>query len=220
MYMPFISNSAGFVDILVNTVTTILFPVSLSLLLPVFLYLIVLEKEEKLIQMMRMNGMKMSNYWLIQFLFSFAISLITNFVFFIFGYVFMDNALFHQTGKDVLFVILLGWILAQIGMSTFFQVFLASSRAANIIGYLISIWTNLIGATLSLAIYQYPRPLPIYILMYPTFAFNRIFYLMFTECSADRCYTSLGSLPSEARNCILVMYLSFFVFQLLGMYLF
>jgi hypothetical protein len=123
----------------------------------VFLYLIVLEKEEKLIQMMRMNGLKMRNYWLTYFIFNFCISVITNLVFFLFGYFFLKNAIFSQTGKDVLFILLLGWILAQIGMSTFFQVFLASSRAANIIGYLISIWTNLIGATLSIALYQYPR---------------------------------------------------------------
>lgn len=146
--------------------------------------------------MMRMNGMKMRNYWLVNFLFNFFISIITNLVFFLFGFFFMENALFHQTGKDVLFIVLLGWILAQIGMSTFFQVFLTSSRAANIIGYLISIWTNLIGATFSIAIFQYPRPLPTPILLYPTFAFNRIFYLMFTECSADRCYSSLSSLST------------------------
>jgi hypothetical protein len=76
--------------------------------------------------------------------------------------------------------VLLGWILSQIGMATFFQVFIASSRAANIVGYLISIWTNLIGATISIALYQYPRTLPDYFLFYPTFAFNRIFYLLFT----------------------------------------
>ena len=43
--MPFQANTSSFVDILVNTVTALLFPVSLSLLFPVFLYLIVLEKE-------------------------------------------------------------------------------------------------------------------------------------------------------------------------------
>jgi hypothetical protein len=170
--------------------------------------------------MMRMNGMKMKNYWFVNFLFSFLISLITNLVFYVFGYFFMDNALFQSTGKDVLFVVLIGWILAQIGMSTFFQVFLASSRAANIIGYLLSIWTNLIGATLSIAIYQFPRPLPLSLLWYPTFAFNRIFYLMFTECSADRCFTSLSNMSTEAKHCILVLYISFVIFQLLGMYLF
>jgi len=143
-----------------------------------------------------MNGMKMRNYWLINFIFNFAISIVTNLVFFLFGYFLLDNALFKTTGKDVLFVVLLGWILAQIGMATFFQVFLTSSRAANIIGYLISIWTNLIGATLSIALYQYPNPLPKAFILYPTFAFNRIFYLLFTYCSADSCFSSLSHMPT------------------------
>lgn len=42
IYMPFLPNSSALIDVLVNTVTSILFPISLSLLLPVFLYLIVL----------------------------------------------------------------------------------------------------------------------------------------------------------------------------------
>lgn len=74
-------------EILINTVATIIFPLSLSLLLPVFLYLTVLEKEEKLIQMMRMNGMSMLNYWAINFLYNFAISVLTNFVFYLYGYI-------------------------------------------------------------------------------------------------------------------------------------
>lgn len=48
---------------------------------------------------MRMNGMNMRNYWFVNFIFSFVISLITNLVFFLFGYFFLDNALFKQTGK-------------------------------------------------------------------------------------------------------------------------
>lgn len=158
LYMPFLQKNSVLVDMLVNTVTTILFPLSLSLLLPVFLYLIVLEKEQKLIQMMRMNGMTMRVYWGVNFMFNFAISLITFAVFFAFGYFFMDgNAFFHGTGKGVVVMIMIGWALCQTGMATFFQVFLSSSRAANIIGYLISIWTNLIGASLNIALYQVPR---------------------------------------------------------------
>ena len=155
--MPFMPSPSVFVDILVSMVTTILFPLSLSLLLPVFLYMIVLEKEERLIQMMRMNGMKMKNYWLVNFLFNFCISVITNLVFCVFGYIYLEIPLFENTGKSIIAVTLLGWILVQIGMANFFQVFLHSSRAANIIGYLIAIWTNLIGATLNIAIFQYPR---------------------------------------------------------------
>lgn len=141
---------------LINTIATIVFPLALSLLLPVFLYLVVLEKEEKLIQMMRMNGMSITNYWFINFLYNFLISLLTNVVFYLFGYIFLDMSFFHSTSPLVLAVVFLGWILAQIGLSMFLQVFLSSSRAANIIGYLVAIWTNLVGATLSVAMFQFP----------------------------------------------------------------
>jgi hypothetical protein len=43
-YLPFTSAGSVFIDMLINTVATIIFPLALSLLLPVFLYLIVLEK--------------------------------------------------------------------------------------------------------------------------------------------------------------------------------
>lgn len=142
---------------LINTVATIIFPLSLSLLLPVFLYLTVLEKEERLIQMMRMNGMSMVNYWSINFLYNFAISILTNLVFYLFGYFFLENAFFQQVSLGVIVVVFLGWILSQIGLAMLLQVFLSSSRAANIIGYLVAIWTNLVGATLSIALFQYPR---------------------------------------------------------------
>ena len=44
VYMPIVTDSSVGIDLLISTVSTVLFPVSLSLLLPVFLYLIVLEK--------------------------------------------------------------------------------------------------------------------------------------------------------------------------------
>ena len=219
LYMPFQTNKSVFVDLLVSTITTILFPLSLSLLLPVFLYLVVLEKEEKLIQMMRMNGMKMRNYWLVNFVFNLGISLLTNAAFYLYGIFFLDLPIFNKTGSAVFLTVLLGWILCQIGMATFFQVFIQSSRAANIIGYLISIWTNLIGATFNLALYQYPRAMPIGILLYPTFSFNRLFYNMFNACSNDSCYKHFSNFSEEDKTCLIIIYCSFVFFQLLGMYL-
>ncbi len=139
--------------------------------------------------------MKMRYYWLVNFVFSFILSILTNLVFCLVGYFFLTNSIFNNIGWDVLGIVLLGWILSQIGLSTFLQVFLASSQAANIIGYLFSIWTNLIGATLSVAIFQYPVHQPSYLSLFPPFAFNRIFYLMFTDCSGDHCYKSLSMIP-------------------------
>ena len=105
---------------------------------------------------MRMNGMSILNYWTINSLYNLIISLATNIVFYLFGLFFLDMAFFKQTSFAVLAVVLLGWIFAQIALSIFLQVFLSSSRAANIIGYLVAIWTNLLGATISVAMFQYP----------------------------------------------------------------
>lgn len=205
---------------LINTVATIIFPLSLSLLLPVFLYLTVLEKEERLIQMMRMNGMGMLNYWAINFFYNLLISLLTNLVFYIFGYIYLENAFFQQVGLSIIFTVFFGWILSQIGLAMFLQVFLSASRAANIIGYLVAIWTNLIGATLSIALFQYPRELPLSFAIWPTFSFNRLFYLLFTNCSMDQCPKTLANLSPEMWQCITVLYVSFFIFSLAGMYLY
>jgi hypothetical protein len=77
-------------------------------------------------------------------------------VFFSFGYFYLQNSFFIESSFGVIWVVLIGWILCQVGMSMFLQVFISTSRAANIIGYLLTIWTNLIGATLSVALFQYP----------------------------------------------------------------
>lgn len=42
IYMPITGDTSAFIEMLINIVATIIFPLSLSLLLPVFLYNIVL----------------------------------------------------------------------------------------------------------------------------------------------------------------------------------
>jgi hypothetical protein len=106
--------------------------------------------------MMRMNGLSIITYWSVNFLFCFIISITTFIIFYIFGYWAIGNAFFVNTSPVLVWIILIGWAICQIGMSMLFQVFISNSRAANIIGYLLTIWTNLIGATLSVAMYQYP----------------------------------------------------------------
>lgn len=64
---------------------------------------------------------------------------------------------FIETDPLLLIFTLLGWSLAQIGLSVFFQTFLNKSQSANIIGYLISIWLSMISSALCLAAYQFPK---------------------------------------------------------------
>lgn len=106
--------------------------------------------------MMKMNGMSMTYYWLVTFIFNLILSLFTGIIFYMFGYFLLKNAIFTQTPFTLMFVILFGWMLAQIGLSVFFQTFLSNSRTANIIGYLLSVWTSMIGAGLNVGVFQLP----------------------------------------------------------------
>lgn len=207
-------------DTIISFVAVLIFPISLSLLFPVFLYTVVLEKEEKLIQMMKMNGMKISSYWLVYFIFNLMLSFITNLIFVLLGYLLTGMRFFVETSPLLLFLVLLGWSLAQIGMAVFFQTFLNKSRSANIIGYLISIWTSMIASTLSIGVYQYPTDMPYGLRMFAPFGFVRILYRMLTACSEGRCYGDISYIPQETKDCLLFLYLNFIFFFFLGTYLF
>lgn len=218
--MPDLEGAVSFIDTIINFVAVLVFPISLSLLFPVFLYTVVLEKEEKLIQMMKMNGMKISSYWFVYFVFNLLLGLVTNLVFFLFGYFMLGNRFFTETSFGLLFFTFFGWLLAQIGLAVFFQTFLSSARSANIIGYLISIWTCMIASTLSIGVYQYPAPYPYGLRMFSPFGFVRILYMLLTACSSGECYGNMSHIPEEIQQEITFLYLNFVFFFLLGTYLF
>ena len=138
--------------------------------------------------MMKMNGMKISNYWLVYFIFNFTLCLVTNVVFFLLGVFMLGTDFFTRTSGLLLVLVVVGWSFSQIGMAAFFQTFLSKSRSANIIGYVIAIWTMMIGSTLSVGVYQVPSQFPIGLQVVPPLAFNRLFYLMLNECSDANCY--------------------------------
>ena len=57
--MPFVGEDKGYILRLISVMGATLYPIALSLLLPIFMNIMVLEKENKLLEMMKMNGMKM-----------------------------------------------------------------------------------------------------------------------------------------------------------------
>ena len=128
--------------------------------------------------MMKMNGMKISNYWLVYFIFNFGLCFITILVFFLLGAFVLRTDFFLKTSPLLLILVPIGWSLSMIGMAAFFQTFLSKSRSANIIGYIVAIWTMMIGSTLSVGVYQVPSEFPGWLQALPPFAFNRLFYLM------------------------------------------
>jgi hypothetical protein len=166
------------------------FPCCLALSLPVFMYTIVLEKETKLVETMKINGMKMYNYWIVNFSFDFLLYVCTVIIFHAFGYYILKINFFSDTGADLMIIMYVGWGLCQISLAFFFSVFINSSQTASIMGYALSIWTTTIATSLNITIYTYPEEMGWLAYPYPTVPFCRIMYLSARSCAFSSCVPS------------------------------
>jgi ABC-type multidrug transport system ATPase subunit len=218
-FMPVSTSESALIMKIINLTGASLYPIALSLLLPVFMYAIVLEKEERLQEMMKMNGMNMTNYWLVNYLWNYLLYMVTILIFFLFGYFLLDLTFFTQTNFAIMFLVMNGWGLCEVSMAFFFQNFLAKARTATIAGYLLSIWQTIIAITFNVGVYPDPKELPYGMRMYPPFAFCRLIYDMSIGCSNYSCYAHFSSLTPEMNDCLLWLYLGAVIFLVLGLYL-
>jgi hypothetical protein len=129
--MPVVIIANEQVTKLLNLIGANLYPLSLSLLLPIYMYSIVYEKEEKLIQYMQMNGMMMWKYWVTNFIFDFGIYIIMVIIFFLFGYFVIDITYFTKTTWSLQIIIFTGWGLSQIGLAFFWAAFISKAKTAS-----------------------------------------------------------------------------------------
>jgi len=108
-FMPFQASIDKEVQKLLNFIGVIVYPVCLALCTPVFLHHLVMEKETKLVENMKINGMKMYNYWLVNGVFNFCSYCITAILFWSFGRYVCDLDFFTDTNGRVLFEIYFIW---------------------------------------------------------------------------------------------------------------
>jgi hypothetical protein len=94
---------------------------------------------------MRMNGLKIKYYWICTFIFNFIISMFTFSIFYIFGRYVLELSFFMETSGVLLWIILIGWGIAQISMTNLVQIFIRNAKSATIIGYILSIFSTLLG---------------------------------------------------------------------------
>lgn len=95
--MPYKQDDSDNIQRIINLAGSTFYPMAVSLLMPLFLYTIVLEKESKLIEIMKINGMKMRFYWLSNFAFNFLLYSATMLIFNLFGSWCLGLTLFTQT---------------------------------------------------------------------------------------------------------------------------
>jgi len=123
-FFPFTTNFDKEMERGVSVMGSFIFPVCMCMCLPVFLYYIVLEKETRLVETMKINGMRMKNYWIVNFTFNLLIYSITAIVFIFFANKVFKMQLFVETNLMLTILVFLGWGLAQISMAFFISVFL------------------------------------------------------------------------------------------------
>ena len=129
--MPISQDTSNLLNMIFSLIGATLYPIALSLMLPVFMYVIVLEKEERLQEMMKMNGLKMRYYWLINYIWNLTIYLLSVTIFLLFGRYILDISFFTETAMFPLIIILFGWGLSQVSLSFFFQNFISKARSAT-----------------------------------------------------------------------------------------
>jgi ABC-type multidrug transport system fused ATPase/permease subunit len=91
-----------------------------------------------------------------------------------------------------------------------------------VIGYIISLWTVITGSSLNLTLFEFPKPMPILLLFYPSFNISRIFYYLTINCGYESCISSLHDpkINSELKTCMIVLYISAVIYIFLGIYLY
>ena len=205
---------------IINMAGSTFYPMAVSLLMPLFMYSIVLEKENKLIEIMKINGLKMRFYWMNNFIFNYIVYAITMIIFIIVGTIGLNLTLFTSTHPLLLILTFVSWGVCQVGLAFFYQAFLSNARSATIIGYMVSLWTTIIASSLNFSIYDLPEKFPIPLLMYPTFALCRVFYYMTLRCGFERCIDNLSDVNDEMIICFVLLFVMGFVFLFLGIYLY
>lgn len=137
-YFPMKLNQDARVERLVHFIAAGVFPTCMSLLMPMFVYSIVYDKQERMLEIMKMNGMKMRYYWLINFLFDYLIHWVVVGFFFFVGGVILSVTVFLSTSFFLQFLMFAVWGLAEIGMAFFISPFVSQAQGATSIFLLIS----------------------------------------------------------------------------------
>lgn len=89
---------------------------------------------------MKMNGMKMMYYWIVNIIFDFFSYAITIILFLLVGNFVMELKSFTTTSFGLQFLMFAGWGYAQIAMAFLLYPFIRKAYTASLIGYIFALW--------------------------------------------------------------------------------
>ena len=159
-----------------EAVSVLFYPMALGLGFPIIMYFLGQEKEERIKSLLEINGMKSYKYWLSTFVFFMIFFSLTSFVFYLTGYLLLEDGFFHKipVGSFILFITL--WNCNQIFFSIFLMSFINSSGTATAVGYFVSIIFMLLFDNINQLVYVFPALLPGIYRIFPLATYTRIMY--------------------------------------------
>ncbi|PVU88448.1 hypothetical protein BB560_006371 [Smittium megazygosporum] len=195
-----------------------LYPFGITFLISMFVLILVKEKEERILVMMRMNGLKYTNYYIAHYIHFYILTIFASFFFLLSGKVFKLE-MFTETSLPLLIVLLLVWGHVQVILSFLFSVSFRKSKNAQVIVSLILIWGVVIDATIS---FVFPKNTPLYYLIWPPFAMYRaLSRLNAAAVATDRAAYQFSDVISgdEVFNCFIALAIGCVFYFILAIYL-
>ena len=212
---------------IVEVVGAVLHPITLSLQLPLFITVTVLEKEERLTELQRAMGLSMSAHYVVTYALNLALYIAVSGSFWATAAA-LGFAFFSQTSPLLLGVALLGWGFALVSSAQLIAAFLNSRKTATILGYVIALFATLLAVLVAAGIYGSAtpyglhQPMPLALYTVPVFGLARFLYLGTYACVAqqhclDDGVTALFG-PGEVRSAVWSLYLVAAVYLVLALY--
>ncbi|CAG8580036.1 3827_t:CDS:2, partial [Racocetra persica] len=198
----------------------ILYPFGVSFLLPIFVITLVKEKEDRILIMMKMNGLKGFTYHLSHYIHFYLIHIITTLVFVITGLIFKME-IFTKTDPGVYVILFFVWGHVEIALAFLFSCFFSKSRIAMVVTFLIVLCGIIVSfATASLFNGQDSAPLTYF--LWPPFAFYRCLAVInISSISLITPPYKVSNLVvgNEVFNGIIFMVVEYFVIFMITIYL-
>ncbi|RKP20418.1 hypothetical protein ROZALSC1DRAFT_28087 [Rozella allomycis CSF55] len=195
----------------------ILYPFGISFLLPVFVFILLKEKEDKIAIMMKMNGLKSFPYYATHFIHFYILQLISSLIFIIVGVIFQME-FFIQTDPGVYVILFLLWNFAMISLSFFLSLFFDHSRTGVVVTFLVL----LCGVVVNLAATMlFDKSAPLAFFIWPPLAFYRALTVInIASFTADASPYKMSSLTLDNEVSIILMFLAIegLIFLILTVY--
>ncbi|KAF9186902.1 hypothetical protein BGZ51_001692 [Haplosporangium sp. Z 767] len=202
-----------------SMVGRILYPFGVSFLLPIFVITLVKEKEDRILVMMRMSGLKSITYYVAHYIHFYALHVIASLMFICAGLAF-QMPFFTQIDPGVFILLFFFWGHVQIALAFFLSCFFSKSRTALVIVFLLVLCGVIVSLATETIFDTDAAPLGYFV--WPAFAFYRALSVM-NRSSYDSSYQpyQMSDLKGsdEVFQVIIALIIETFVFLALAFYL-